>query len=183
MLCGRRALAANDLDKQFVTKTDVGAFEETESPIEERRAYKVFQDIGLARATKGAKVFIAMKGASDSGLFIPHSPSKFVGWDGEDLQAEELANRIFMKENCSYMEHLKENDEEKYKLQFGGYVAKKIEPGSIEAIYKNALKKIGAEGAKVEKKKAEYSGKKYENKKKISLAERKERVAARLAEE
>merc|ERR1711939_515607 len=40
---------------------------------EERRPFKCFLDVGLTRTSTGARVFGAMKGASDGGIYIPHS--------------------------------------------------------------------------------------------------------------
>lgn len=180
MLCARRALGVNGLS-HYEVNTEIGEHKLTEDADDERRAYKVFLDVGLKRATKGAKVFAAMKGASDAGLFIPHSPSKFAGFDGEKLDAKVMKERIFMAENVKYMKDLKQNDEEKYKKQFSAYLKLKINPDDIEKIYKGALDKIAKESAPTETQKKAYSGKKYTTKlKKLSLEERKARVAAKL---
>lgn len=180
MLCARRALGVNGLS-HYEVNTEIGEHKLTEDVDDERRAYKVFLDVGLKRATKGAKVFAAMKGASDAGLFIPHSPSKFAGFDGEKLDAKVMKERIFMTENVKYMKDLKQNDEEKYKKQFSAYLKLKINPDDIEKNYKGALDKIAKESAPAETQKKEYSGKKFTTKqKKLSLEERKARVAAKL---
>ena len=44
------------------------------------RPFKCLLDIGLARATTGARVFGALKGAVDGGLDIPHSEKRFPGY-------------------------------------------------------------------------------------------------------
>merc|ERR1711963_168833 len=49
-------------------------------------AFRACLDVGLARTTTGAKVFGAMKGASDGGLDIPHSEKRFPGYDKEESQ-------------------------------------------------------------------------------------------------
>lgn len=181
MLCGRRALAVNGLSNYAVNK-ECGEFRETEDDMEGRRAYKVFLDIGLAASTKGAKVFAAMKGASDAGLYIPHSPKLFAGYDGENLNAEELKERILMKENIQYMEHMKTNDPERFKKQFSSYVAAKVELSSIVGLYLNVLAQIAEVSSVESKKKKEYSGKKFNTKRpKLSLEERKKRIAAKLS--
>ena len=41
------------------------------------RPFKCYLDIGLVRATKGNRVFAAMKGAIDGGIHIPHDPKIF----------------------------------------------------------------------------------------------------------
>lgn len=44
---------------------------------ERRRPFKVLLDVGLSRTTTGARLFAAMKGAVDGGLFVPHKPTRF----------------------------------------------------------------------------------------------------------
>ena len=41
------------------------------------RPFKCFLDLGLVRATRGNRVFAAMKGAIDGGIHIPHDPKIF----------------------------------------------------------------------------------------------------------
>jgi len=41
------------------------------------RPFKCYLDLGLVRATKGNRVFAAMKGAIDGGIHIPHDPKIF----------------------------------------------------------------------------------------------------------
>ena len=79
------ALTENGLDEIYQAKTEVGeyAVKDVEDVEDEAKAYKVFLDIGLARSSKGAKMFIAMKSASDAGLQIPHSEVKFFGYTEE----------------------------------------------------------------------------------------------------
>ncbi|KAL6121746.1 rpl5a [Nucleospora cyclopteri] len=183
LLCGRRALLANGLDQDYTVQKDVGEYKPTEDNDDcERRAYKVFLDIGLSKASKGAKVFAAMKGASDAGLYIPHSPAKFVGFDGKELNAEVLRERIFMKQNSEYMKSLKESDEEKYKLQFSQYIKNGINPDSIQNIYEKCLEKIAENPIKEKKEKKDYSAFKKYKVKKLTAAERKERIEEKLIE-
>ena len=56
-----------------------------------------------------------MKGASDGGLFIPHSEKRFPGYDSEskELNAEVLKKYIFGGHVAEYMESLEEEDEER----------------------------------------------------------------------
>lgn len=146
MLCARRALKQNKLDDVYKPSTDVGEYQVTEDVDGERRAYRVVLDIGLARASKGANVFAALKGASDAGLQIPHSESKFYGYDKEDgLDASSLRDRIFLKHVVDYMKQL---DEETYKSMFSRYVAKGIKPDDIEGILDACLKAIIADPTK-----------------------------------
>ena len=43
----------------------------------EARPFTAYLDLGLVRATKGNRVFAAMKGAIDGGVHIPHNPKVF----------------------------------------------------------------------------------------------------------
>lgn len=181
-LCGRKALKDNGLDKFYSPNTEVGEYVVTENVDEEHKAYKVYLDIGLARATKGSNVFIAMKGASDAGIHIPHSGAKFFGYDDkeETVDASQLRDFIFMKQNIEYMMSLRSEDEDAYKRQFGKYIALGVEPESIESKYENCLssisKNIVATPAKSSRKTHYLS-----RVPKLTLAERKKRASDKIA--
>jgi len=85
-----------------------------------------------------------MKGASDGGLFIPHSENRFPGYDVEakELDAETLRKYIFAGHVAEYMETLADDDEERYKSQFSGYVDDDIEADGLEEVYTEAHKAI-----------------------------------------
>jgi len=106
------------------------------------RPFKAVLDIGLARATCGARVFGALKGAVDGGLNIPHNDHRFPGSkrEGGNWNADPETHRkyIFGQHVSEYMEYLKENDEEAYQRQFKRYIDAGIEADQIEEVYKNA---------------------------------------------
>lgn len=180
-LVGRRALAKLSMDDLYKPKKTDGEYTVTEDIDEERRALKVFLDIGLSRSTKGANTFIAMKGCSDSGVYIPHSESKFIGYDKKKgFNSEQLRDRIFCKHVSDYMKILKEKDEEKFKLQFSDYIKKNIEPDNIQKIYQDALDKISKDPKKIEKEKKDYSEFKKYKVNKLPLEERKRRIQEKL---
>lgn len=180
LLCGRRALACNGLDAVYEPMTEVGQYRPTEDKDEERRAYKVFLDIGLARSSTGANVFAAMKGASDAGLMIPHSEKRFYGYsEDKGLDAQVLRDRIYLKSVRDYMRILS-SDEEAYKKQFSGYIKKGITADNMEAKLDACLKAIIANPAASEKK--PFTGEHYKNKvQKLTREEKKARIAAKLA--
>ena len=96
LLVARKALDKLGLAEHFdgVEEPD-GEYSITEAAEvdgEERRPFKCFLDVGLARTSTGAKVFGVMKGASDGGVYIPHSENRFPGYDVEtkELDAEVL---------------------------------------------------------------------------------------------
>jgi large subunit ribosomal protein L5e len=57
----------------------------------------------------------AMKGASDGGIFIPHSDKRVPGYDPEskELDAEVLKKYIDGGHIAEYMENLEEEDDER----------------------------------------------------------------------
>ena len=89
-----------------------------ENPNAERRPFKAILDIGLVNTTVGNKVFAAMKGACDGGLYIPHSTTRFPGnyKDGENhkYDAKVHRDRIFGVHVDNYMKTLKDESKEAY---------------------------------------------------------------------
>lgn len=99
-----------------------------------------------------------MKGASDGGIFIPHSNKRFPGYDAEskELDAETLKKYIFGGHVAEYMESLEEEDDERrvfsvclmtnrltytvcrFKKQFSTYLADGVGSEEIEEIFQNA---------------------------------------------
>ena len=106
----------------------------------ERRPFKAFLDVGLPRTSTGARVFGAMKGASDGGIFIPHSEKRFPGYDMEtkELDSDTLRNYIYGGHVAEYMETLADDDEERYKSQFQKYIDDDIEADGVEDLYTEA---------------------------------------------
>lgn len=118
LLCARRALTKLGLADKYegVTEAD-GTHTITEVLDEEDapRPFKCYLDVGLKRTSTGSRVFGAMKGASDGGIFIPHSEKRFPGYDPEskELDAEVLKKYIFGGHVAEYMESLEEEDDER----------------------------------------------------------------------
>jgi len=179
LLLARRALSKLDLDEDFkgVEEPD-GEFTLTEAAETDdgnRRPFKVFLDVGLARTSTGARVFGAMKGASDGGIFVPHSENRFPGYDIEakELDAETLRKYIFGGHVAEYMEGLADDDEERYRTQFQKYIEDEIEAGDLEDLYTEAhkairedpFKKDDDEGPKKSKEEWIEESKKYRSRK------------------
>jgi large subunit ribosomal protein L5e len=151
---------------------------------------KVFLDVGLTRTTTGARVFGAMKGASDGGLLVPHSENRFPGYDpeGKELDADTLRKYIFAGHVGEYMESLADDDEERYKLLFNGYIEDDLDAEGLEELYTEAHKAIREDPFKKEsnpnKKSADHWTKesvKYRQKK-LTHEEKRKKVQARVAE-
>lgn len=196
LLCARRALKKLGLDEQFTGMEEVtGEYKLTEAAEgedgESRRPFKAFLDVGLARTSTGARVFGAMKGASDGGIYVPHSESRFPGYDIEskELDAETLRKYIFGGHVAEYMETLADDDEERYKSQFNGYLEDDIEAEGLEELYQEAHKAIREDpfkkdedaGEKKTKEEWKQESLKYRNKK-LTKSEKEERVKAKIAE-
>ena len=98
LLVARRALTKIGLADKYegVTEPD-GSYSTTEEIPDAGRPFKVFLDVGLRKTSTGSRVFGALKGASDGGLFIPHSDNRFPGYDAESksLDADTLRKYIY----------------------------------------------------------------------------------------
>jgi len=55
--------------------------------IKEKRPFRAVLDVGLVRTTTGNRIFGAMKGAVDGGIYIPHNNKRFPGFHIEKAQA------------------------------------------------------------------------------------------------
>jgi len=188
LLVARRALQKLGLDETYTGVEEVeGEFELTEAVEDAPRPFKVFLDIGLQRTTTGAKIFGCLKGASDGGLYVPHSPNRFPGWDmeGEELDAELLRKYIFGGHVAEYMEELLDDDEEKYRTLFKTYLDDEIEAEDVEELYTEAHEKIREDPSfkPTEKKftKEQYAAesKKYKQYK-LTKAERDAKIAEKI---
>lgn len=189
LLIARRTLQKLGLDETYKGVEEVeGEYELTEAVEDGPRPFKVFLDIGLQRTTTGARVFGALKGASDGGLYVPHSENRFPGWDfeAEELDAEMLRSYIFAGHVSQYMEELADDDEERFSELFKGYLADDIDADSVEEIYTAAHEAIREDPSfkPTEKKftKEQYAAesKKYRQTK-LTKEQRQERVAAKIA--
>lgn len=190
LLVARRALQKLGLDETYTGVEEVeGEFELTQAVEDAPRPFKVFLDIGLQRATTGARVFGVLKGASDGGLYVPHSPNRFPGWDieGEELDAELLRKYIMGGHVAEYIEELMDDDEEKYRTIFKNYIDDEIEAEDIEEIYVAAHEKIREDPSHkpTEKKftKEQYAAESRKHKAvKLTKAERDAKIAQKIAE-
>merc|ERR1711939_164524 len=190
----RRVLKKLGMDEDFagVEEAD-GEYKLPEAGEDEdsRRPFKAFLDVGLARTSTGARIFGAMKGASDGGILTPHSENRFPGYDIEskELDADTLRKYIFGGRVAEYMETLADDDEERYKSQFSGYIDDEIEADGLEELYSEAhsqiredpFKKDPEASSKKSKEEWKAESKKYRTPK-LTKEEKVERVKAKIAE-
>jgi len=191
LLVARRALTQLGLADKYEGVTEVeGEFKLTEREGEDGpRPFKCFLDTGLKRTSTGSRVFGVLKGASDGGIFIPHSENRFPGYDmeGKELDSETLRKYIFGGHVAEYMESLEEEDDERFKKQFAKYLADDIGSEDMEDIYTEAHKQIREspeaqpkERSDADKKAYRDASKKY-YKPKLTYDERKQRVQEKIS--
>lgn len=187
LLCARRALTSLGLaDKyQGCVNPDGEAFN-VEADGEGARPFKCYLDVGLQRTTTGARIFGAMKGLADGGVFIPHSEKRFPGYDKETnkMDSEMLRKYIFGGHVAEYMELLQDEDEEKYKSQFSKMIEYGMTADNLEEIYTNAHAAIRSDPtpSKSASKPEDFAeNSKTYKKRKLTLKERRNKVQQKIA--
>jgi large subunit ribosomal protein L5e len=199
LLIARRALDLVGLADSIKGQEEANAEEfHVEDEDNERKPFKVILDCGLIRTIPGSRVFGILKGAVDGGLHIPHSVAKFPGYvepeeKGQDYtyDAEAHAERIKGVHVQEYMEMLKEEDPERYKIAFSKFIEGDKEE-DLETMYTDCHAAI-RENPKFEKKAASgitnqrngdqittSKGTTYTRKIKRSYQQRKARVAQKM---
>lgn len=185
LLLARRLLKKLKLDSVYQGTTEIKGDEFFVEDVDgQPGAFQCFLDVGLARTSTGAKVFGAMKGASDGGLHIPHSVKRFPGYDAgtKKLNAEVHRQHIFGLHVANYMKELAE-DEDALKKQFSRYLKNGIKADGVEAMYKAAHKKIREEPEhkSVAKKKPDGYKQKRWTRAKFTKSQRDDRVKQKKA--
>jgi len=155
---------------------------------EPKEPFTCYLDVGLRRTTTGARVYGAMKGATDGGVVIPHRDNgkQFPGYekdeDGNDIfSAETCRKYVFGGHVGDYMRQLEESNEDKYKTQFSRYISKGIGADDLEALYAKvhaAIRKNPQALPKKEKDKAQVS--KFKNAPKHTAAQRRDHVLNKI---
>jgi large subunit ribosomal protein L5e len=129
-----------------VTGEDYNVEAEEEGP----RPFKALLDVGLKRTTTGNRLFGALKGATDGGIYIPHSDRRFPGSSKEGggevtSDPDTVRKYIYGQHVADYMRQLSEEDEEAYSRQFNRYIQAGITADTMEELYKSAHQAIRAE--------------------------------------
>jgi len=150
---------------------------------DDRRPFRALLDVGIKNTTTGAKIFGAMKGASDGGLDIPHSEKRFPGYtrDTKDFDAEVHKARIMGEHVADYMRELEEDDEEMFNKHFAQYVSNEIDADGIEELLEKVHDAIRENPERVSKPKFTAIDKSFKRPVKLTLAERKARSSAKKA--
>jgi large subunit ribosomal protein L5e len=135
-----------------------GEYFSVEDDVQEKRPFKAFLDVGLVHTTVGNRVFGALKGATDGGLYIPHNTKRFPGFlkntdSGDSYDAAVHRDRIFGKHVDNYMASLKEDSQEDFDKQFAKWAktlsAAKV--ATVEALYTKVFGEIRKNPDRVKK--------------------------------
>jgi len=160
----------------------------------EQRPFVCFLDLGLARATKGNRVFSAMKGAVDGGIHIPHSDKIFPSsGDAKKGGKSLLRERIFGHHVQTWIDILKnEKNTTQCKKWQKCLTDNKVK--NTEELYKKVHAAIRASPARPNKQKKAVenkrdpknpqvvisNGKRYTRNVRLSNSQRKERVQEKI---
>jgi len=184
LLLARRVLKKLKLDTRYVGNKTVNGEDYNVEPEENGpRPFKCFLDIGLRRTSTGSKVFAAMKGATDGGVNIPHSVSRFVGYDNEakKLQTDVLRKYIFGGHVSHHMTELEEEEPEQYRAHFSRYIKAGLTADKLEATLQKVHAAIRANPDAVPSTKQKPATQKRWRTAKLTYDERKKRLAEKKA--
>jgi large subunit ribosomal protein L5e len=186
LLCARRVLTKLKLADKYEGKTTVDGEDYTVEPNEKGpQPFYALLDVGLTRTTTGNRLFAALKGACDGGIEIPHSDTRFIGFNKEESKVDGvlLRKHLFGGHVADYMRKLSEEKPKTYAKQFSGYIAAGINPEDIEALYSKAHAAIRKDPSFVPTKKKADQKKSFRSEAQtgLTLEQRKKRVEARLA--
>jgi len=206
LLCARRLLTDLGLAEKYQGVANAsGEFYDVYEKgkiDEERRPFKAYLDVGLIRTTTGNRIFGALKGAVDGGIHIPHKNKRFPGYGTEEKKetynADVHRKRIFGVHVQEYMDKLEAEDKDTYKSHFANWIKnlEKAKVKNLEDLYKKVHAAIRKDPKRVKKERkqapvrkyadasktviVDSKGRKYTRLRKITLAQRKERVQAKI---
>jgi large subunit ribosomal protein L5e len=176
LLLARRTLNKFGLADKYQGQTQVNGEDYNVEPLADGpRPLRAILDTGLKRTSTGSKVFATLKGAVDGGIDIPHSVSRYVGYDTEakKLKADVLRKHIFGAHVADHMRQLKDDDAASFEKKFSRYIKNKIGADDVEKLYAKAHAAIRADPTPAAKKpEKEGAVHKRYNKSKITRSQR-----------
>jgi large subunit ribosomal protein L5e len=151
---------------------------------DEKRPFRALLDVGIKNTTTGAKVFGAMKGASDGGLDIPHSNKRFPGYnrDTKSFDAATHKARIMGEHIADYMREMEEDDEENFKRHFSKYLDADVDADGLEELYEKVHASIREDPSRDSGKKFTDIDKSFRRPQKKSYEQRKADSNAKKAQ-
>ncbi|CAA6660289.1 unnamed protein product [Spirodela intermedia] len=182
LLLARRVLKLLNMDAEYEGNVEATGEDFSVEPVESRRPFRAFLDVGLIRTTTGNRVFGALKGALDGGLDIPHSEKRFAGFkkDEKQLDAELHRKYIYGGHVAAYMASLMEDEPEKYNSHFREYIKRDISAEDVEELYKKVHAAIRADPLPAKSTKESPKEHKRYNLKKLTYEQRKAALIDRL---
>lgn len=174
LLLARRVLTKLGLAAKYQGQAKADGSDYNVDPGEKgNRPFTACLDVGLARTTTGAGIFSVMKGALDGGLNVPHKPKRFVGGNGDSVDADALRSRIFGGHVSEHMKSLQDEDPEKYQQQYSAYIKAGIKADGIEKMWADCHAGIRSDPNKNKKAKKYGKGKRFKGQpKRITTAQR-----------
>jgi len=150
---------------------------------EDKRPFRALLDVGIKNTTTGAKVFAALKGASDGGLDIPHSNKRFPGYnrDTKTFDASMHKSRIMGEHVADYMREMEEDDEENFNKHFAKYIESDIAADDLEELYEKVHASIREDPTREHVEKFTAIDKTFRKTQKKSYEDRKADAAAKKA--
>jgi len=140
LLIARRTLKKFGLDDTFKGKEEAdGEDYHVEDEADDVEPFKAILDVGRHPTRVGARLWGALKGAVDGGLYVPHNNKKFPGYKAPDEKGQEPEydadvhrERIVGGHIKEYMEMLEEEDPTKYEAHFSKYIENDVNAENME---------------------------------------------------
>jgi len=184
LLLARRLLTKLNLADKYkgnakIDGSDYNVEELSEGP----HPFRAYLDVGLHRTTTGSKIFAVMKGACDGGLEVPHSVSRFAGYNKEEkaLKPDVLRKHIFGGHVADYMKSMRDDNNAKFVKHFATYTNEKIKPEDLEKKWTEVHKAIRASPAAKKSTKPKPATQERFRRAKMSLAEKRNRIKQKIA--
>jgi len=184
LLLARRVLTKLNLADKYkgtakVDGNDYNVEELTEGP----HPFRAYLDVGLHRTTTGSKIFAVMKGACDGGIEVPHSVSRFAGYNKEEkaLKPDILRKHIFGGHVADYMKQMRDSNNPKFQKHFSAYSNAKIKAEDLEKKWTEVHKAIRSNPAAKKSDKPKPTPQKRFRRGKMSLAEKRNRIKQKVA--
>lgn len=189
LLLARRLLKKVGMEDYEGTEEVTGEYFMEEPDYEEenpKEPFECYLDVGLRRTTTGARVFAALKGATDGGLKVPHRDNgkQFPGYykeDGNATYEADVCRKYIMGGHVGdYMKMLQSEDPDKFQSHFSQYIAKGIGADNLEDLYESVHKAIRADPSASIKSSKKPEVSKYVKTSKKPLAARKDAVLNKI---
>ena len=180
----RRLLKKVVLDTTYAGNTAIEKHYDADADQKDRRPFKVILDVGLKSTSTGSKVFAVLKGVADGGVYIPHSQSRFPGFnkDKPDEDNKVLRERVLGGHVDKYLKALKGTEKETVQFKRWLECLKTSGAKSVEDLYKNIhaeIRKNPDHQKRAAKANPKREHTKY-HKKRLNAQQRRENVRKRI---